>query len=250
MKFANQIKGALIYFWGVHVVEASVRRKLKVLSEPKFRAGLFRFFKEQINPIGVRLPKVKKLAIEIDRGLRQKCSFTQVLSLAEKFQSSKYFEEQIFGVYLIELHRKEFTPATFSTFEKWIDNYVSNWAHCDLFCSHSVWYCIENNPKLVGRLIDWTASRNRWKRRAAAVTLIIPAKRGLFLREVLQIAKRNIYDPDEMVLKGTGWLLREAAKAHFQEVNAFLLRHKDAPRVLLRYATERFPARKREVVLY
>ncbi|MFH1750916.1 MAG: DNA alkylation repair protein [Candidatus Micrarchaeota archaeon] len=227
---------------------SDVRRRLRSLAEPEFKKGLFRFFKEQINPIGVRLPKVRRLSKELEE-LASKKSFSQILSLSKKFQSSKYFEEQIFGVYLIELHKKEFSPATFSTFEKWIGKYVSNWAHCDLFCTHSVWYCIERNPELIKRLPRWTKSKNRWVRRAACVTLIIPAKRGLFLQDILAIAERNVYDPDEMVQKGTGWLLREAAKAHYVEINAFLHKHTDAPRILLRYATEKFPKKKRESVL-
>ncbi len=227
-----------------------IRDDLIGLSERKFRIGVFRFFKEQINPIGVRLPKVKKLAREFDGEISGKQSFLEIMALSEKFQSSKYFEEQIFGVYLIERHAKEFDGGTFDAFEEWIGKYVSNWAHCDLFCTHSVWYAIEKNPYLIKRLLKWTKSKNRWKRRAASVTLIIPAKLGLFLREILQIAGMNCYDQDEMVQKGTGWLLREAAKAHFKEVNAFLLGHKDAPRILLRYATERFPKNAREKVLH
>lgn len=232
------------------MIKTSVRRKLISLSEPEFKKGLFRFFKEQINPIGVRLPKVRKLAKEVDMELAEHHSFPQILALSGKFQSSEYFEEQIFGVYLIELHKNKFTPATFSTFEKWIDNYVTNWAHCDLFCTHSVWYCIENNPELIARLISWTRSGNRWMRRAAAVTLIIPAKKGLFLREILAIAEKNMYDADEMVQKGTGWLLREAAKKNLSQINRFLLSHPGAGRTLLRYATEKFPPIMRKKALY
>ncbi len=79
--------------------------------------------------------------------------------------------------------------------------------------------------------------------------MILPARNGKFLDEVLEIAKKNIYEKDDMVQKGTGWMLREAAKVHRGEVLGFLLEHKDAGRTLLMYATEKFPPNLRKEVL-
>ncbi len=227
----------------------AIGKKLKSKAEKKFQEGVYHYFKEQINPLGVRLPEVKKLAKETSKQLKNKFSFQQFMALSEEFQSSGWFEEQIFGVYLIELQKKEFTEKTFFIFEKWIDKYVGNWAYCDLFCSHSVAYCIDENPRLLRQLLKWTSSKNRWMRRAAAVTLIAPARRGKYLKEILKIAERNMYDADDLVQKGTGWLLREAAKSHQKQVFDFLLKHKSAGRVLLRYAVEKFPTSLRKKVL-
>ncbi|MFH0970997.1 MAG: DNA alkylation repair protein [Candidatus Micrarchaeota archaeon] len=71
--------------------------------------------------------------------------------------------------------------------------------------------------------------------------MILPARRGKFLKDVLEIAKSNISEKDDMVQKGTGWMLREAAKLHQKEVFDFLMVHKDAGRTLLRYSTEKSP---------
>lgn len=227
-----------------------IRRMLYKRSKPEFKKGIFRFFKEQINPIGVRLPMVRKLAKEFNDDFYKTHSFKEIMGLSKMLQSSDLFEEQIFGVYLIELHKREFDDLVFFEFEKWIDRYVSNWAHCDLFCTHSVMNCVEKNPKLLKTLLKWTKSKNRWVRRAACVTLILPARRGKFLPEILAIAGKLMYDPDPMVQKGTGWLLRECAKAHQEVVFEFLLKHKDAGRILLRYALEKFPKARRQKVLH
>jgi len=79
-------------------------------------------------------------------------------------------------------------------------------------------------------------------RRAAAVTLILPARKGLFLHEVFAICTSLLTDPDDLVQKGYGWLLKEASRRHPKEVFAFVMRHKKTmPRTALRYALEKMP---------
>jgi 3-methyladenine DNA glycosylase AlkD len=47
-----------------------------------------------------------------------------------------------------------------------------------------------------------------------------------------------------------GWLLREAGKTDMERLRRFLLQHGPAiPRTSLRYASERFPAKERAVLL-
>jgi 3-methyladenine DNA glycosylase AlkD len=98
---------------------------------------------------------------------------------------------------------------------------------------------IEKYPAYVEELKRWTRSQNRWMRRAAAVSLIVPAKRGKFLADVLEIADLLLTDTDDMVQKGYGWLLKEAGRKHQQEVFFYVMRNKKSmPRTALRYAIE------------
>jgi 3-methyladenine DNA glycosylase AlkD len=79
-------------------------------------------------------------------------------------------------------------------------------------------------------------------KRAAAVSLIIPAKRGKYLAEVFVMADRLLTDGDDMVQKGYGWLLKEASRLHQDEVYDYVIRHKHVmPRTALRYAIELMP---------
>jgi 3-methyladenine DNA glycosylase AlkD len=97
-------------------------------------------------------------------------------------------------------------------------------------------------PERVADLSRWATSPNRWMRRAACVSLIVPAKRGGFLPEVFTLASLVLTDPDDMVQKGYGWLLKEASRKHTDEVFAFVIQHKKVmPRTALRYAIELMP---------
>jgi 3-methyladenine DNA glycosylase AlkD len=138
--------------------------------------------------------------------------------------------------------RSRYEPADFELFEEWITRYVNNWAKCDTLCNHTVAAFVEEFPDYVKRLKTWTKSPNRWLRRAAAVTLILPARNGKFLKDVFEIADSLLLDKDDLVQKSYGWLLKEAGKPYQQEVFNYVIKNKAVmPRTALRYAIEKFP---------
>lgn len=62
------------------------------------------------------------------------------------------------------------------------------------------------------------------------------------MEDVLEIADRLLEDEDDLVRKGYGWMLREAGKAHRQEIFDYVMANRKLmPRISLRYAIEKFP---------
>jgi 3-methyladenine DNA glycosylase AlkD len=101
---------------------------------------------------------------------------------------------------------------------------------------------IEKFPESLTELKDWTRSENRWLKRAAAVSLIIPAKKGKYLADIFEIAGNLLPDNDDMVQKGYGWLLKEASRLNQKEIFDYVVRNrKIMPRTALRYAIELMP---------
>ena len=79
-------------------------------------------------------------------------------------------------------------------------------------------------------------------RRASAVSLIVPAKKGMFLQDVFEIADIMLLDKDDMVQKGYGWMLKVASHLHQKEVFDYVINKKSVmPRTSLRYAIEKMP---------
>ena len=79
-------------------------------------------------------------------------------------------------------------------------------------------------------------------KRAAAVSLIIPAKNGMFLKDVFEIADILLTDSDDLVQKGYGWMLKVASQPHQKEVFRYVMKNKaKMPRTALRYAIEKMP---------
>jgi 3-methyladenine DNA glycosylase AlkD len=127
-------------------------------------------------------------------------------------------------------------------FERWVDKFVTNWASCDTFCNHTVGEPVMKFRSWTSDLKRWAKSKNRWLKRGAAVSLIIPARKGLFLEEIFAIAETVLTDKDDMVQKGYGWMLKEASKEHQGEIYDFVIAHKSVmPRTALRYAIEKMP---------
>jgi 3-methyladenine DNA glycosylase AlkD len=88
-------------------------------------------------------------------------------------------------------------------------------------------------------------------RRAAAVSLVRLAARGLSLDAAYAVANALLADEHDLIHKATGWLLREAGRTDRTRLERYLLGHGPAvPRTALRYAIEHIPAeRRRELLL-
>lgn len=223
---------------------ARVRNNLIENIDEKTKSSSSRFFKEEVKCHGVKTSIVGKIAKDYFKEIKQagQADKKKVFALAEKLLQSDYCEEAYIAFEWAYMVRDEYTEADFPVFERWVKNYVNNWAKCDTLCNHAVGSFIEEFPDFVENLKVWAKSDNRWLRRASAVTLILPARKGLFLPEVFAIANILLTDKDDLVRKGYGWMLKEASKPHQQEVFEFVMANKkEMPRTSLRYAIEKFP---------
>lgn len=228
-------------------IAADIRRRIIAEADPARAEGERRYFKGTIRNRGLSVPKCQKLARAVFAEHKAELSREDWLALGEKLLSGGWHEEGTVGLELAR--RAELAPSKelFDTYEHWLGEYVGNWAHCDELCTHMIGSVIAAKPTLVRRLKPWAKSENRWLRRGAAVSLVVPARRGDFLQESLDIAKALVADSDDMVQKGFGWLLKEAAKQHRPEVTAFLEQHvRVMPRTAFRYAIELFPNSERK----
>lgn len=218
-----------------------VRAALLQSVDEKTLATSQNFFKEKIRFYGVTVPTVNKIGAEYFKqmGTRSK---SEVFGLCELLWQSGYIEESFIACDWAYAVHDMYEPDDFQMFERWINVYVDNWASCDTLCNHSVGAFMEMYPEFLTRLKDFAKSDNRWVRRAAAVSLIIPARKGKFLDDIMEIADILLLDRDDLVQKGYGWMLKAASQAHQMEVFEYVIRNKAVmPRTSLRYAIEKMP---------
>ncbi len=219
-----------------------IRQDLKDSADPDTKKGFHRFFREDVQYYGVKTATVDKIAQKYWKDIKSRDK-NEIFQLCKELYSSHITEEAFIVSNWVPRLTDRYEQEDFLIFFHWIDTYISNWAMCDSFCNHSMGDFIEKFPEFVGELKHWTTSGNRWVRRAAAVSLIIPAKHGKFLEDVIEIAGLLLTDTDDMVQKGYGWLLKEASRKNQQEVFAFVIRNRrEMPRTALRYAIELMPA--------
>lgn len=219
----------------------TVRAALKNSSDKTTQESFQRFFKEKVSCYGVKTGVVTKIARMFWKEIKH-CSKKEIFTLCEELFRSDYCEEAFIAAEWLPKLTSSFEPQDLAEFKRWIEKYVNNWAKCDSFCNHTVGNFIEKYPECLNEMKRWTSSENRWLKRASAVSLIIPAKKGKFLKDIFEIAYTLLEDTDDMVQKGYGWLLKEASRTHQKEVFNFVVSHKkDMPRTALRYAIELMP---------
>ncbi len=220
---------------------AAVREELLKNVDEKTRDSAQRFFKEEVKFHGVKSAVVRNIAKRYFRDVKDKPK-KEIFALCEKLLESDYGEEAFIAFEWAYALRNKYELSDFLVFERWIREYVNNWAKCDTLCNHAVGSFIEQYPEYTKNLKDWARSENRWLRRASAVTLILPARKGMFLEDVFEIADILLKDGDDLVQKGYGWMLKEASKSHQEEVFDYIMKRKgEMPRTALRYAIEKMP---------
>ncbi|WP_292009465.1 DNA alkylation repair protein [Chryseobacterium sp.] len=202
-----------------------------------------KFFKEgeRAQVYGVKTGIVNKIGKEFYEQVKS-FSKSEIFEIAEELLRSNYMEEAFIAFILSEALEKQYEPSDFKIFEYWVNTYINNWATCDTLCNHTIGNFIMMFPEYIHELKKWARSENRWVKRASAVTLIIPARKGLFLKDVLEIADILLEDKDDMVQKGYGWMLKAASEAYQQEIYEYVLSQRSVmPRTSLRYAIEKMP---------
>ena len=220
----------------------NIRQALKESSDEKTRQSSQHFFKEPVKVYGVKTDTTVKIGKAVFASLPDK-NKAYIFKVCEQLWQSGYLEEAGIACNWSYNVHKDYIPSDLDVFENWINSYVSNWATCDTLCNHSVGEFIEMYPEYLDRIQEWTKSPNRWMRRASAVSLIIPARKGKFLKNILEIANMLLLDKDDMVQKGYGWMLKAASQAHQQEIFNFVMEKKALmPRTALRYAIEKMPS--------
>ena len=211
--------------------------------------GIQWFFKEEIRSHGWRTAALRRFARQTSREILKAEGMETLLRVADQLFAGEVLEEQVFAVLLLENSVGKFGEPEFKMFDGWLDR-VRSWADHDGVVHYLVGPMIVAEPKRARHSLRWARSQNRWRRRAAAVSLIHSARQRMLFPQIVRVSEALLADDDDMVQKGLGWLLREAAKADRKTTVPYLLRIRSrAPRLVLRTACETLPAGIRGRVL-
>ena len=219
----------------------NLRKELMASIDEKTKNTFQRFFKDKVLCYGIKTADVGRIAKKYWKEIQDK-NKSEIYELCEELYKSDYSEEAFVVSFWASKFGKFLEEKDLKVYEKWIENYINNWAKCDGFCNHAVGDYMVKYPSKISVLKKWAKSPNRWMRRAAAVTLIIPAKNGDFLEDVFEISDILLMDKEDIVQKGYGWLLKEASRKHQEDVFNYVISKKEVmPRTALRYAIEKMP---------
>ena len=220
---------------------------LKEHGSAEHAAGVQWFFKEEVRSHGWYTAALRRYARALHTQLAEDQAL--LLEVAERLFASPVLEEKALAVTMLQPSLRRFGSVEFRRFERWLSK-VRSWADHDALAMYLIGPMLVTDPRRVKRPLRWASSPSRWRRRAAAVSLIHGIRRGLFEGEAVAVATRLLADRDDMVQKGLGWLLREWAKHDPKAAVPVLMaiRHR-ASRLVLRTGCETLTPGLRKRVL-
>ncbi len=188
---------------------------------------------------GVPSPVVRKLSSEFFRKIKNR-SKPAILQLCEDLVNSGFAEERTIAFDWVFRLRRMYEKSDFLLYEMWLTKHVHSWGTCDDLCTHALGALILQFPDCIHKMRKWRRSGNRWLRRASAVGLIYSIRRKAHLEDVLETAEALLTDPDIVVQKGYGWMLKEASNHFPTQIFGFVLKNRrEMPRTALRYSIEK-----------
>lgn len=230
-------------------IAAHLRTVLRTGGSAPHTEEVQRFFKHEIVSRGWYSAELRELARRFTRVIKNDAGLPYLVEVANLLFSGDVLEEKILAVLLLERETEAFGDREFRLFERWL-NRVGSWADHDALVHSLIGPLLVGNRQRQQRALRWAGSKEHWHRRAAAVSLIRAARLRQSFPQVRKVTERLLSDEDDMVQKGVGWLLREAAKADPQTVIPYLIKiQKRAPRLVLRTACETLSPRARERIL-
>jgi 3-methyladenine DNA glycosylase AlkD len=208
-----------------------------------------RFFKHEVKSRGWRTAELRKVAKRFRRTILNEYGLSYLLQVANELFAGEILDEKNFAVMLLEGMTPQFGRAEFKLFESWLDR-ITSWAEHDGLVHNLIGPMVAADDRYLARMPVWAKKKSVWHRRAAAVSLIHSTRQHKHFDRIHSITELLITNTDDMVQKGLGWLLREAAKANPEQTVAYLMKIRTrTPRLVLRTACETLPTTERLRVL-
>jgi 3-methyladenine DNA glycosylase AlkD len=227
------------------MIVQEIQERLQALGDPQRAQVSQRFFKtgpgqygEGDRFVGLRVPAIRTLArqygsLALPEALRllqsplHEARLLALLVLIRMYaRGESSLQERIYGAYL--RHTR----------------FINNWDLVDASAEHIVGAHLWGGGR--ERLRSLAASSLLWERRIAIIATFHFIKRGDFA-DTLHLAGLLLHDPEDLIHKAVGWMLREVGKRDQAAEEAFLGAHyRMMPRTMLRYAIEKFPEALRQ----
>ena len=223
-------------------------KNLEALSNPEAALFAQRYFKTGPGEYaegdifrGIRVPVLRKMVPSLDG-----TPLPEVIRLLE----SVFHEDRLLALFLLI---RRCSKGDESVRQHIHDLYlahtrfINNWDLVDISSQYLVGAFLRSRDRSL--LYQLAASKSLWERRIAITATFHFIRKGEF-EDTLALAELLLDDPQELLHKATGWMLREVGKRDLPTLESFLqLHHPRMPRVMLRYAIERFPEERRLLYL-
>jgi len=187
-----------------------VDKELKTLGDKEFAKSRNRLISEKVISYGVETQEIRKVARKYFNQFRERKRKRVCLEAVKELMSTKVFEDQMVGIFFLELFLKTGGKISISEIKKLITEYIDNWATCDTISSEVVAKILKRSPEKIEVLYTWVKSRNIWLKRVALVTTVKLKNKIENWQEVAsQILSFSEKEKEPIIKKAVHWLEKE-----------------------------------------
>lgn len=223
---------------------AKIQAELAELADSQTASGSQRFFKTGPGEYGAG-DLFRGIRVPVLRSLAQKYQQTSLLEV-EQLLRSPYHEDRLLALLLlVRLYARGNEATKAEIYRMYLGNtrFINNWDLVDSSAEPIIGAFLWDKDRTP--LYHLVQSSSLWERRIAMMATFHFIKRGEF-GETLKLAEMLLADQEDLIHKAVGWMLREVGNRNLRTEEGFLQTHyRQMPRVMLRYAIEKFPAEKR-----
>lgn len=225
-----------------------IRAEMEGLADAEQAAFLSRYFKTGPGEYGEG-DVFRGIRVPVTRSLAKKYKVVS-LSEAELLLHSRFHEDRLLALFLlVGMYPKSSGKAREDIFRLYLNNtrFINNWDLVDSSAEHIVGAFLFDKER--GLLVQLAHSEILWERRIAIMSTFHYIKKQLF-DDTLRIARILLRDPEDLIHKAVGWMLREIGKRDTAAEENFLMAYyREMPRTMLRYAIEKLPEARRQAYL-
>lgn len=122
---------------------------------------------------------------------------------------------------------------------------VNNWDLVDQSAPYVSGHFAYHHPAIRKKLFALATSSSMWDRRIAILSTFYFIRKNRF-QETLILTKKLLNDPEDLMHKACGWMLRELGKRDLKTMLEFIENYGTRmPRTMLRYSIEKLPTQQR-----
>lgn len=219
--------------------QCRILTELKKLADPERAACSHRFLQAHLGGygegdqfLGVTVPKMRLVA--------KACKDLDPQSIVTAIQSP-WHESRLTALFVL-VHR--YSKAKPEQKAEWLKlfldqlDYVNNWDLVDSSAPKILGEHLLKHPGERKILKQLASSGNLWRERVSVVATM-PLIRNNEFSEILELCKRFLNHPHDLMHKATGWMLRDVGDRDVEVLHQFLDRNTPSmPRTMLRYCLE------------
>ena len=219
--------------------------RLHNLANPEFAAHAQRYFKtgageygEGDRFLGIRMPVLRRLVKEFKAAPP---------AVAVLLLNSPFHEQRMIALLLLVARfEKGIVAEQEMIYTLYLDKtaLINNWDLVDSSAHKIVGAWLETRDRAI--LYQLVKSSTLWERRIAVLSTFHFIRLNDFY-DALRLAELLLHDPEDLIHKAVGWMLREIGNRDRQVESGFLRQHYQImPRTMLRYAIEKYPEQERQ----